>query len=75
MDPAAFNYDPVAQRHDHSCQYNFTHGALDFSFQGDSDISTGHVHVRAGLDQLPHRSITVRFDRCVSRAAVAAVRV
>jgi hypothetical protein len=58
-DPAATNYDAKAELHDHSCQYGWEHGALDFSFSGDD--SPGHVAVRLGVDDLPAQAITAEF--------------
>ena len=60
-DPAATNYDAAAELHDHSCQYGWEHGALDFSFGGDD--SPGHVSVRVGQDgsRLPTQAITAEY--------------
>jgi hypothetical protein len=55
-DPSANNYQSDTEMHDHSCSYDFEHGALDFGYGG---TSSGHVAVPLGIDDLPTEAITI----------------
>ena len=77
-DPAATNYDAAAELHDHSCQYGWEHGALDFSFGGadacDSGAGAGVSSGGAGqcTDTHPgHVAVPIGVDQLPTQAITA----